>query len=85
MNNIAISPYIGMHALQIQNIKRNVVKKVNIQELNMDQQTTNIATNQDQLLPITEQVDKDKDTNTDTIDNIGTPINDLYNYNIWVL
>lgn len=27
MNNIAISPYIGMHALQIQNVKRNVVKK----------------------------------------------------------
>jgi hypothetical protein len=33
MNNIAISPYIFLHALQIQNIKRNVVKKVNINEL----------------------------------------------------
>jgi hypothetical protein len=29
MNNLAISPYIGMHALQIQNVKRNVVKKAN--------------------------------------------------------
>ena len=37
MNNIAISPYIGMHALQIQNIKRNVVKKACIDELNQPQ------------------------------------------------
>lgn len=37
MNNIAISPYIGMHALQIQNIKRNVVKKACINELNQPQ------------------------------------------------
>jgi hypothetical protein len=34
MNNLAISPYIGMYALQIQNVKRNVVKKVSINELN---------------------------------------------------
>jgi hypothetical protein len=34
MNNIAIVPYITLHALQIQNVKRNVVKKVNIQEIN---------------------------------------------------
>ena len=34
MNNIAISPYITLHALQIQNVKRNVVKKVSINELN---------------------------------------------------
>jgi hypothetical protein len=34
MNNIAISPYIGMHALQIQNVKRDVVKKMSISELN---------------------------------------------------
>ena len=36
MNNIAISPYIGLHALQIQNIKRNVVKKASIAELNKE-------------------------------------------------
>jgi len=36
MNNIAISPYIGMHALQIQNVKRESVKKIDIQELNND-------------------------------------------------
>ena len=36
MNNIAILPYIGMHALQIQNVKRNVYKKVDIKELNVE-------------------------------------------------
>lgn len=34
MNNIAVLPYIGLHALQIQNIKRNTTKKVSINELN---------------------------------------------------
>jgi len=34
MNNIAIMPYISLHALQIQNVKRNVAKKVSINELN---------------------------------------------------
>jgi len=34
MNNIAVLPYVCLHALQIQNVKRDVVKKVNINELN---------------------------------------------------
>jgi hypothetical protein len=34
MNNIAISPYIGMYALQIQNVKRNTSKTANIDVLN---------------------------------------------------
>ena len=34
MNNLAILPYVCLHALQIQNIKRNTVKKVSINELN---------------------------------------------------
>jgi len=34
MNNIAVLPYICLHALQIQNIKRDVVKKVSMNELN---------------------------------------------------
>lgn len=29
-NNLAISPYIGMYALQIQNVKRNAVKKADL-------------------------------------------------------
>lgn len=36
MNNIAISPYIAMYALQIQNVKRNVAKKASIEELNTE-------------------------------------------------
>ena len=34
MNNLAISPYIGLHALQIQNVKWNTVKKVDIKDFN---------------------------------------------------
>ena len=34
MNNLAVVPYIGMHALQIQNVKRNIVKKASVSELN---------------------------------------------------
>lgn len=34
MNNAAILPYICLHALQLQNVKRNVVKKASISELN---------------------------------------------------
>jgi hypothetical protein len=34
MNNIAISPYIFMYALQNQNIKREFVKKIDINEIN---------------------------------------------------
>ena len=33
INNLAILPYIFLHTLQIQNVKRDVVKKVNINEL----------------------------------------------------
>lgn len=34
MNNLAITPYICLHALQIQNVKRDIVKKANIENLN---------------------------------------------------
>jgi hypothetical protein len=34
MNNLAILNYICLHALQIQNIKRNIVKKIDIKEIN---------------------------------------------------
>lgn len=39
MNNFAIIQYIALHALQIQNVKRNVVKKINITELNKNNET----------------------------------------------
>jgi hypothetical protein len=44
MNNIAISPYIAMYALQIQNVKRNMSKTADINILNkkeVDIQTNN--------------------------------------------
>ena len=34
MNNLSIVPYIFMHMLQLQNVKRNVVKKIDISHLN---------------------------------------------------
>jgi hypothetical protein len=46
MNNIAISPYIGMYALQNQNIKRNVAKTANIIELNKSEQINTSNTSQ---------------------------------------
>jgi len=56
MNNIAITPHIFMYALQQQNVKRELVKKHNISELNKqpddnivvekEQDTTNIDTNE---------------------------------------
>jgi hypothetical protein len=44
MNNLAITPYIGLHALQIQNVKRNTIKKHNIKEINIQ---TNENTNEE--------------------------------------
>lgn len=41
MNNIAISPYIAMYALQMQNVKRDVVKKIDIKQLNMENHSSN--------------------------------------------
>jgi len=36
MNNLAISPYIGMHILQLQNIKRNTTKNAHLDDLKID-------------------------------------------------
>lgn len=41
MNNIAILPYFTMYALQIQNVKRDVVKKANIIEHHTDTTSLN--------------------------------------------
>ena len=77
MNNIAVSPYIGMHALQIQNVKRNVVKKASINELNKPVINTQIPEKQEnqeiQQPTIVEQNIVSQGTN---IDNLPQPIND---------
>jgi hypothetical protein len=35
INNLAILPYVGLHILQLNNIKRNTIKKVDIKEINI--------------------------------------------------
>lgn len=68
MNNLAITPYICMHALQIQNIKRNVVKKVSITDLNneiiqpIDINEINIDNSNDKTI---ENTDFDNDLSQD--------------------
>jgi len=87
MNNIAVLPYIGLHALQIQNVKRNVAKKANIDELNNeivhpdDNSNTNIqniATNELNTTKIDDLPSDNKlEVITESMDNtnIGTNIN----------
>jgi hypothetical protein len=45
MNNIAITPHIFMYALQQQNVKREVVKKHNISELNKQSDFNKVSEN----------------------------------------
>jgi len=58
MNNIAIMPYIGLHALQIQNVKRNVAKKAtkNISDDNPNYESdeSNIEDNADSADSVSE-------------------------------
>jgi hypothetical protein len=44
MNNIAILPQVAMYGLQLQNVKRDVVKKVNLSDIKVDSSTTEIET-----------------------------------------
>ena len=60
MNNIAIVPHIFMYALQIQNVKRDVVKKAPLSELSLkppeniqDNMTTTVLDKN--IIPLTEQ------------------------------
>lgn len=80
MNNAAILPYIGMHALQIQNVKRNVVKKASIKELNNE--IVQPLETPDELLSNQHNVNQDtQDNNPDYMqDNLvdqGTNIDNL--------
>ena len=59
MNNIAILPYICLHALQIQNIKRDVAKKVDINNLDKKNEFINPA-------------DESNNNNTNNNTNINT-------------
>ena len=59
MNNIAISPYIALYALQIQNVKRNVAKTASIKELNMEAKTVPVVvtSTQDETVNIEKTTD----------------------------
>ena len=80
MNNAAILPYICMHALQIQNVKRDVVKKVSITELNQEivypeeNQNANSNSNSDSNTMIADHIQNDHGFNND---GLGTSINEL--------
>ena len=71
MNNIAVAPYIGMHALQIQNVKRNIVKKASIDELNKPEINTQLPEKQE-----TTVVEENIVSEGTNIDNLPQPAND---------
>ncbi len=80
MNNAAILPYIGMHALQIQNVKRNVVKKASIKELNNEivqplETPDELLTNQHNVNQDTQ--DNNQDYMQDNLVDQGTNIDNL--------
>jgi hypothetical protein len=80
MNNIAVVPYIGMHALQIQNIKRNVVKKASIQELNNEQQAEAPPPASDANNEYVPEPESHQQTISDPVaimNQMGTDLNDL--------
>jgi hypothetical protein len=75
MNNLAILPYIGLHALQIQNIKRDVVKKTSINDLNQNSKSNE----KDVYFPVDEQELSNTVNDNININNINesTNIEDL--------
>jgi hypothetical protein len=79
MNNLAVLPYICLHALQIQNVKRDVVKKVNINELNKNHVEI-IQPIDEQDLPGIDNKDNNQDNdnnNNNELSNESTNIEDL--------
>jgi hypothetical protein len=72
MNNIAITPHVFMHALQIQNIKRNVAKNAQILELNKDN-LSNILN--DKLNENNNENNENNENSQDYDKNISTNIN----------
>lgn len=77
MNNIAVAPYIGMHALQIQNVKRNIVKKASIDELNKHIINTPLPEKQEPTV-----VEQNVVSERSSIDNLPEPANNNNNNNI---
>jgi hypothetical protein len=75
MNNLAALPYFGMHALQIQNVKRDVVPLLHISTLQKEPLINNIN-NINNIIESKEPViSSDTNANTDTNIDINTNIN----------
>ena len=51
MNTIASAPYYAMHALQIQNVKHDIVKKFNIDEIKVESESGVKNENKEDLIP----------------------------------
>ena len=69
MNNIAISPYIAMYALQIQNVKRNTSKTADVSVLNKKEDVEDLAVSKNDSTEI------DNLTNNDANENTNNKIN----------
>jgi hypothetical protein len=79
MNNLAIIPYIGMHALQIQNVKREVVKKASINELNSEMNDSKVVANETGI--INNNNDNNDSNNSNNSNNNNNNNNDINNSN----
>jgi hypothetical protein len=75
MNNLAISNYVCLHALQIQNVKRDIVKKANIKELNQSETNVQDPKETTSNLPIT-NINNDVNNVVERkyVDNLPEPI-----------
>jgi hypothetical protein len=65
MNNIAILPYLSLHALQIQNVKRNIVKKID--ETIVDPTIQKIVPNNTNEIRYDPSTEKNIDTTTNEV------------------
>lgn len=70
MNNIAILPYLSLHALQIQNVKRDIVRKVD--NLQSNKVTSEIKANEDGVIintsnPTTNNINQTTDTSNNIL------------------
>jgi hypothetical protein len=73
VNNLAISPYISMHMLQLQNIKRDVTKKLSVNKLKIQEsvvEVRNEAQNNNILETQTTNINDLTELQRDAIDEI---------------
>ena len=80
MNNAAISPHIFMYALQLQNVKRDSVKKHDITALNKRMNAPEQGEqNEETVEQNNENKEKEEEPNKETNDSDSTPISQLPN------